>query len=265
MLDLLGDWYINDQGSSSRFTGEFNSGDFGALLKRFGVNSGIKDSSANFEFDLAWQQAPHEFNFDTLNGSVNWGLTDGYLTEVSDKGSRIFSILSLQSLVRKLSLDFRDVFAKGFFYDKMRGSFQLYDGRAETRDTVIDGGAGEMTIEGYTDLTTQGLNYQISFAPNVTSSLPLLVYWMVNPATAIAALAIDQVLTEAKVISNVRYSLTGTIDDPVLSELDRKSKDISLPARNTAPKQIEQPEKDDTSSPVPLTDLQPVTIGVENG
>lgn len=261
-IRATGDWYISDNGSSTRLIGDMESSDFGALLKGFDINSGIKDSKGSFKFDLSWQHAPYDFNLATLNGDLDWRLTDGYLSEVSDKGSRIFSILSLQSLVRKLSLDFRDVFAKGFFYDKMRGSFQVNDGRVDTRDTVIDGGAGEMTIAGYTDLNSQQLNYDISFAPNVTSSLPLLVYWMVNPATAIAALAIDQVLTEAKVISNVRYSLTGTIDEPIFTEMGRKSKDISLPAKATPPKAPVQ----GASSPesLPVID-QRVSIGVDNG
>lgn len=230
-LDATGDWLLTNQNSSTQLTGEFRSADFGAFLKGFDVNSGIKDSKANFQFDLDWQKAPYEFNFESLNGEVDWGLTDGYLTEVSDKGSRIFSFLSLQSLVRKLSLDFRDVFSKGFFYDKMNGTFQIANGKAYTKDTIIDGAAGEMTIAGSTDLNSKLLDYRIGFTPNVTSSLPLLVYWMVNPATAIAALAIDQVLTEAKVISNVQYSLTGSFDEPVLEELDRKSKEVSFPTQ----------------------------------
>lgn len=232
ILYASGDWFISPERTSTDLKGELSSPDFGAFLKGFGFDSGIKDSKANFKFDLSWQDSPHKFSLASLKGGIDWRLTDGYLSDVSDKGARIFSILSLQSLVRKLSLDFRDVFAKGFFYDKMNGSFQIVNGKADTRDMVIDGAAGEMLIAGYTDLTSKELSYQIEFAPNVTSSLPLLVYWMVNPATAIAALAIDQVLTEAKVISNVKYSVTGTLDDPILTELDRKSKEVALPARN---------------------------------
>ena len=260
-VKATGTWYLSDSGSSTRLIGDFNSSDFGAFLKGFDIDSGIKDSTGDFGFDLSWQHAPYEFNLATLNGDVNWRLSDGYLSEVSDKGSRIFSILSLQSLVRKLSLDFRDVFAKGFFYDKMGGSFQVVDGTADTQDTVIDGGAGEMTIAGHTDLSSQELDYTISFAPNVTSSVPLLVYWMVNPATAIAALAIDQVLTEAKVISNVQYSLTGTLDEPILTELGRKSKDISLPAKATPPP---PPGPGAQQVPDPLIN-QRVSVGVNNG
>ena len=226
-----GDWFLTNGQSSTRLKGEFSSSDFGAFLKGLNLDSGIKDSEASSQFDLSWKSAPYEFNFETLNGQIDWRLTDGYLTEVSDQGSRIFSLLSLESLVRKLQLDFRDIFSKGFFYDKINGSFQLNNGTAYTQDTLVDGGAGEITMKGYTDLNAQQLNYQIEFTPNVTSSLPVIVAWMVNPATALAALALDQMLTSAKVISNIKFSLTGSLDEPRLTELGRDSKEVLLPAR----------------------------------
>ena len=216
----------------SALNGTLTSPDVGQMLKEYGVESGIKDSSANVAFDITWPNAPMDFGFEQLNGNVEWALSDGYLTELSDKGSRIFTLFSLNSLVRKLSLDFRDVFAKGFFYDDMGGTLSIVDGKAYTDDTEIDGGAGEIEITGFTDLNTGGLNYNVSFAPNVTGNLPFLVYFLATPPTALAALAIDQVLTSAKVISNVNYRVTGTIKDPKFDEVERNSKDISLPAQN---------------------------------
>ncbi|USI29004.1 YhdP family protein [Alteromonas macleodii] len=216
----------------SALNGTLTSPDVGQMLKEYGVESGIKDSSANVAFDINWPNAPMDFGFEKLNGNVEWSLSDGYLTELSDKGSRIFTLFSLNSLVRKLSLDFRDVFAKGFFYDDMGGTLSIVDGKAYTDDTEIDGGAGEIEITGFTDLNTGGLNYNVSFAPNVTGNLPFLVYFLATPPTALAALAIDQVLTSAKVISNVNYRVTGTIKDPKFDEVERNSKDISLPAQN---------------------------------
>lgn len=263
LLYATGQWNFTEQGSSTQLKGEFSSPDFGAFVKGFGFDAGIKDSKASMEFDLGWDKAPYAFNAESLNGNIDWRLTDGYISELTDKGARIFSIFSLQSLVRKLSLDFRDVFAKGFFYDKMGGTFQVADGKVNTEDTVIDGGAGEMTIVGYTDLPTQQLNYHIGFAPNVTSSLPLLVYFMVNPGTAIAALAIDQVLTEAKVISYVEYSLTGTIDEPIATPLDKRSEDISLPAKNSDP--LPLPKTDESQQEPPIPELEErVSLGVDS-
>ena len=231
-LRASGSWLTAGNNSSvTHFEGDINSHNIGGMLSELGVNSGIKDSKASIDFVLNWDNSPFNFAMESLNGSVQTELTDGYLTQVSDKGSRIFTLFSLNSLVRKLSLDFRDVFAQGFFYDDIKGSLEIVDGVANTTDTVIDGGAGEIEIKGYTDLANKTLNYNVSFAPNVTGNLPFLVYFMVNPPTALAALALDQVLTSAKVISNVNYHITGTFDNPELEEVGRDSTDIELPAQ----------------------------------
>ncbi len=226
-----GQWYKRNDDHYTFINGDLKSRDFGEFLKDFQFDSGIKDSEAAMDFAFTWKASPFDFSFDYLDGELQWELTDGYITELSDKGSRIFTLLSLNSLVRKLSLDFRDVFAKGFFYDEMQGSVQITEGKADTRDTKIDGGAGEIEIYGYTDLVARELNYNVSFTPNVTGNLPVLVYFMVNPPTALAALALDQVLTSAKVISNVNYSITGTLEEPILIETGRESTEVALPAR----------------------------------
>lgn len=241
-INASGQWYKRHQDHFTFVAGDIESGDFGRLLSNFGLESGIKDSQANLDFALTWQQSPIDFDFEQLDGQINWSLSDGYLTEVSDKGSRIFTLLSLDSLVRKLSLDFRDVFAKGFFYDDMGGSVQITDGKADTRDTKIDGAAGEIEIYGYTDLVSKELNYNISFTPNVTGNLPVLVYFFtVSPPSAIAALALDQVLTSAKVISNVNYSVSGTFDEPILIETGRQSTEVALPTRREATSDEQRP------------------------
>jgi uncharacterized protein (TIGR02099 family) len=241
-INATGQWYKRHQDHFTFIAGDIDSNDFGRLLTNFGLDSGIKDSQAQLDFALTWQQSPLDFEFAQLDGQINWALSDGYLTEVSDKGSRIFTLLSLNSLVRKLSLDFRDVFAKGFFYDEMEGSLQITDGKADTRDTKIDGAAGEIEIYGYSDLVSKELNYNISFTPNVTGNLPVLVYFFtVSPPSALAALALDQVLTSAKVISNVNYSVSGTFDDPILIETGRQSTDVALPTRRDAMQDEQRP------------------------
>lgn len=234
-LFASGDWLIQPGSSQTHLTGEFASSDFGQFMQNLDLDTGIKDSSAKFDFDLSWQAAPHEFALSKLGGTVNWRLGDGYITEIADKGARIFSLFSLDSMIRKLSLDFRDIFAKGFFYDKIKGSLQLQEGIASTNDTVIDGAAGEMTLSGYTNLVSQELNYQIGFTPNLTSSLPILAYFMVNPAAALAAFALDEMLTQAKVIYHAEYALTGNWQAPEVTEVGKEAKDVTLSQQGAQP------------------------------
>ncbi|QJR81294.1 TIGR02099 family protein [Alteromonas pelagimontana] len=231
-FDATGHWLFEGEKNTTHLEGNLASQDVGMMLQTWGINSGIKDSAAALQFNVDWPESPMDISLQTVAGNIQWSLTDGYLSELSDKGSRILTIFSLNSLIRKLSLDFRDVFAKGFFYDDMHGTLQIADGRAKTRDTEIDGGAGEIVIKGYTDLVSKELNYNVVFTPNVTGNLPFLVYFLATPPTALAALALDQMLTSAKVISNVNYRVTGTLDNPRFDELGRDSKDITLPAQN---------------------------------
>ncbi len=255
VIAASGNWFDTDQRSETKISGRVNSDEIGLMLSDYGVDTGVKDSEAEMTFAFNWADSPMDFSLAELGGNVQWELTDGYLSELSDKGSRLFTLFSLNSLIRKLSLDFRDVFAKGFFYDEIQGSMQIADGKAVTRDTEVDGGAGEITIKGYTDLVQERLNYQVSFAPNVTGNLPFLVYFLATPPTALAALALDQVLTSAKVISNVNYRVTGTISDPVFEEVGRDSKDVPLPARN------EPATQNETIEP----ELKPIKLEVNNG
>ena len=159
---------------------------------------------------------------------------------MSDGGARVFSLLSLDSLVRKLKLDFRDVFAKGFFYNSIKGDMHLNNGIASTKNTKVDGVPADVAINGYANLITQELNYNLAVSPEVTSSIPVIVAWMVNPLTGLAALAIDKVLHSAKVISEIKFKISGTMVEPVVTELGRKSREVEIP--QTAKPTPELPE-----------------------
>ncbi|MCU4676579.1 YhdP family protein [Catenovulum sp. 2E275] len=231
-INASGAWRLDNLNrSTTQIKGKINSSDFGHWLRDYQLTSAIRDSSIDADFELNWPQAPMDIGYQYLNGNINIRLGEGYLTEVSDKGARLLSVLSLDSLVRKLKLDFRDVFSKGLFYNQMKGSIKLTNGLAYTDNTTMDGVAGNMEIKGSTDLVSQKINYDIRFSPKITSSLPVLIAWMVNPVTGIAALAIDQVIESADVISQIKFKISGTIDNPQVVETARESREVKLPKK----------------------------------
>ncbi|MBB1365950.1 TIGR02099 family protein [Pseudoalteromonas sp. SR44-5] len=225
VLRAKGHW----QDGISQFSGNMQSDDIGELFDEFDITTTVKDSPADIKFTLAWQDAPYLFDIASLNGNLDWRLGEGHLAEVSDGGARVFSLLSLDSLVRKLKLDFRDVFSKGFFYNSLQGTMQVDKGIAYTQDTKMDGVPADLTVKGHTNLNTMEIDYDLAVAPQVTSSIPVIVAWMVNPVTGLAALAIDKVLHSARVISEINFKVTGSMTDPVVKEVDRKSREVTLP------------------------------------
>lgn len=237
-FNIIGEWQSNDGIGVSQFNGTFVSPNIGALLTEYQLSSAISGSRSDINFQLNWAGAPQQFQLAALNGKVEFTLGDGSLTEVSDQGARLFSLFSLDSLVRKLRLDFRDVFSKGFFYNKMTGTLNLQQGVAHTNDVVIDGVPGNLSIQGYADLAKRQLDYQMSFAPKVTSSLPVIIAWMVNPVTGIAALALDEVFQSAEVISRINFTVTGSFEQPVVTEVNRHSTEVPVPVRVAQPEAV---------------------------
>jgi uncharacterized protein (TIGR02099 family) len=232
-FSLSGQWQKNDNVNMTTIKGELALKDIEYELEQLGYGSIIRDSGGTLNVDLSWQGGPHEFSFTQLNGALNAKIDDGYLAEVSDK-ARIFSVLSLESLVRKLTLDFRDIFSDGMFYKEIKGDYRLEEGVLYTDNTRMNGTAGNLYIKGNTSFTTNTLDYKMSYKPNLTSSLPVLA-WIatLNPVIFLAGVAIDQVIT-SQVVSEFNFELTGNVSEPNFREVNRKSRDVSV-GRSTPP------------------------------
>ncbi len=253
-LDASGTWQVGASAEQQRttFTGNFSSADLGAFLRDYDISTMVQDSPADFKFELNWQGAPFQYNHESLNGTVEWSLGQGYLSEVSDGAARIFSLLSLESIVRKLRFDFRDVFANGLFFTRFGGEFTIEDGLVRTDNTTLNGSAGDMEISGVTNLVNEEINYQLYYIPKVTSSLPVILAWMVNPPSGLAALLIDRMLHDAQVISRLEYRISGTLDNPTVEEVSRSSREVTIPA----PEQEipDEPEPTENQSPTGADD-----------
>lgn len=213
----------------TRMEGNFRSNDLGAFLSDYNITTMVQDSPAEMTFELSWQGPPDGYNTETLNGRLDWQLGQGYLNEVSDGGARIFSLLSLEGILRKLRFDFRDVFANGLFYTSFGGGFGIENGVVRTNNTVLNGSAGDMEVTGQANLITREIDYQLFYVPKVTSSLPVILAWMVNPPSGLAALLIDRMLHNAQVISRLEYKISGTMDEPIVEEVARSSREVPIP------------------------------------
>jgi uncharacterized protein (TIGR02099 family) len=243
-FSLTGQWQKNDKVNTTSITGELSLKDIEYELEQLGYGSIIRDSGGKLNVDLNWQGGPQHFSFNDLNGVLNARIDDGYLAEVSDK-ARIFSVLSLQSIVRKLTLDFRDIFSDGMFYKEIKGDYRVDEGVLYTSNTRMNGTAGNLYIKGNTSFATNTLDYKMSYKPNLTSSLPVLA-WIatLNPVVFLAGVAIDQVIT-SQVVSEFNFELTGSVSNPDFKEVNRKSRDVSV-GRSTPPTFADNTEKINT-------------------
>ena len=244
-------WQQGDAASITSFKGALNTDNVEREVEKIGYASSIKDSGVAINYDVNWQGAPYDFALATFDGYLSAKFDDGYLADVDDKGVRILSLLSLQSLVRKLSFDFRDIFSDGMFYRELKGNFTVKDGVAYTDNVRMKGTAGDLTIIGNTNLNNGDLDYRMSYKPNLTSSLPVLA-WIatLNPVTFLAGVALDEVITSS-VIAEIKFEVTGNLDEPEFKQVSKKTQNISV-GRSTPPKIVDNvPDEKPPTSPEP--------------
>ncbi|MBW3165820.1 YhdP family protein [Ferrimonas balearica] len=230
-LTMTGQWQPWNSLSQSTFEGQLRSPDVGDLAQRLGLNQSVQDADLTMTFGLGWPGAPWQMELAELDGNVDYRLGKGHLSEMSDRGARLLSIFSMESLLRKLSLDFSDVFGSGLHFNRFGGTVQVEDGVVRTNDSVMDSVAGTVRVNGWTDLTSRELDYLIAFSPALTSSVPAVVFMSTGAWTiGLGAFAVSKMLEPVlEVITQVRYHLTGTLDDPILNEVDRTKREIALP------------------------------------
>ncbi len=234
-------WGFDEAGEFSQISGKLNSKKLEQALKVFGSSSGIKDSGLKSSFELTWRDSIYQPKVDTLNGKIKWKLSEGHITEVSDKGARIFSLFSLDSLRRKLVLDFRDVFVKGIFYNDFKGDFDITNGVAITHNAYMDGIAGGIDVVGSINLDSRELDYYITFTPNLFSNIPVIAGVVTStPQVFVLAFALTKVLDPIiDVVSQVNFKLSGNVDEPQFVEVNRKQKKYKVP-EHILPKPIPQ-------------------------
>ena len=214
-----------------------------SLTKRLDFSSPVLYKKAELSGAFNWGGAPWEFNLDSLNGAFSAQLTDGSITEVSDKGARLLSIFSLDGIRRSLNFEFDDVFAKGFNFDDFTLSANITDGILKNDNFHLNGSAGKITGKGLIDLPNQEINYKLSYSPAVTSSLPVLAAFAVNPLTGAAVLMMSKLLEPVvETIIRVDFSVRGPINAPDVKLINRQRGSIKLQNSEVLEKMQQQNE-----------------------
>jgi uncharacterized protein (TIGR02099 family) len=188
--------------------------DLGNTLKRFGYPDTIKDGSGELKGSLHWPGSPSQFDTARLNGELEFTVRKGQILQVQPGVGRLLGLLSLQSLPRRLTLDFRDLFSNGFAFDKINATVKINQGVMRSDNFVMTGPAADVEMKGETNLQKETQHLFVKVMPRISDSLSLAALAGGPLAGAVAFLA-QKVLKDPlnKIISS-EYEITGTWDSP---------------------------------------------------
>lgn len=213
------------QADETQLRGVVQSTQLGALLSSFGLNANnfiAKNGGINFELD--WHDSLFAPSLASLNGRARMTIGPGRVVNVGEAGGakmdlgRMLSIFSLQSIPRRLSFDFSDVFQKGYSFDSVQGDFNLQSGNAYTNNLRFNGPLAGVNINGRIGFESKDYDLVISITPfvgTVTSGLPVAAAVLTGPIGGVAALAVNTVLSPAvSKAATYHYSVRGPWNNP---------------------------------------------------
>jgi uncharacterized protein (TIGR02099 family) len=196
----------------------------GELLARFGMKDVVRRGKGVMEGQVAWVGSPLTLDYATLGGAFNVNLESGQFLKADPGLAKLLGVLSLQSLPRRLALDFRDVFSDGFAFDFVRGDVRIERGIASSNNLQMKGINAAVLMDGKADLFRETQDIRVVVVPEVNAGTASLIATAINPAIGLgsflAQLFLRRPLMEA---ATQEFHIDGSWVDPRISKLARKA------------------------------------------
>jgi len=215
-----GKWVIDEsdpRGHRSYITASLTSTDVEQTMRRLDYDPGIVGDDLAMLLDLSWSGGPRDDLLESLDGEVRVRIGTGQLAEVKPGAGRVFGLMSIAALPRRLSLDFRDVFGKGFGFDKIDGTFMLVDGNTYTCDLSLESPAANIGIVGRAGLVSRDYEQTAVVSASFGNALPVAGALVAGPQVAAALLIFSQIFKKPlQEVSQVYYGISGSWDEPLI-------------------------------------------------
>jgi uncharacterized protein (TIGR02099 family) len=215
--------------------------DSGALLDRLGTSKAIRGGKGAMSGQIAWLGSPFALDYPSLSGQINVAIEAGQFLKAEPGAARLLGVLSLQSLPRRLSLDFRDLFQEGFAFDNITGDVSVAHGVAQTNNLRMRGVQALVLMEGNADIERESQDLRVIVVPEINAGTAALAYAVINPAIGLGAFLAQALLKKPLTQAGTReFHVSGPWADPKVDRVDRKWSDdvpsfdapASAPAKN---------------------------------
>ena len=197
-------------------------GDSGALLERLGMGRVVRGGKGSLTGDVSWPGSPFSPDYAKMTGQVKVAIDSGQFLKAGPGAARLLSVLSLQSLPRRLLFDFRDLFAEGFAFDSVVGDVRIGQGQAATNNLRMRGTAAAVLMEGSADLEHETEDLRVVVVPEINAGTASLAYAVINPAIGLGTFLAQYFLRKPLMAASTReFRVTGPWDDPKVERVER--------------------------------------------
>jgi uncharacterized protein (TIGR02099 family) len=199
--------------------------DAGKLLDRLGYPDGLKRGTAKLEGTLSWQGSPYSIDYPTLSGHLVLDAQKGQFDKIKPGLGKLLGVVSLQSLPRRVSLDFRDIFSEGFAFDEIVGPVTIERGIAAADNFKIQGPSARVVMKGKVDLARETQDLRVRVTPYLSESVSIAGALIGGPVAGVATFLAQKMLKDPiDTMAAFEYDVTGTWKDPQVAKVQVKGR-----------------------------------------
>jgi uncharacterized protein (TIGR02099 family) len=199
--------------------------DSGALLGRLGMAGVIRGGAGRLNGQVDWRGSPFSPDYGSMDGELHLDVETGQFLKADPGLAKLLGVLSLQSLPRRLTLDFRDVFSDGFAFDFVRGDLRVDDGIARTDNLQMKGVAAEVRMDGQADIRRETQDLRVVVVPEINVGTASLVATIVNPVVGLSTFLAQGLLRGPLIRAATReMHITGHWTDPQIDTVSGKDR-----------------------------------------
>lgn len=219
-LSAVLNWHYQGDEPRTELQGQWQGRNLAPALQILtGDTAPLQSSRHRMSYDLQWPGSPAALQLAQTEGQIALDLDDGYFpqTDGALRGiSSFFGLLNMDTLLRRLRLDFSDLTARGVSYDSIRGQYSLHAGQLKTvKPTRIESSSTRMTLNGGVDLVDETLDLQLTVVLPVAQSLPLAAILVGAPQVGAGIWVMQKLFGNLfDTFTEARYKVTGPMVDP---------------------------------------------------
>ncbi|MDL2283652.1 TIGR02099 family protein [Oxalobacter sp. OttesenSCG-928-P03] len=223
-LNSTGSWVVGSSGAQqTRMNYDLDIRDAGRLLDRFGYKDILSGGKGKMHGDISWAGLPYSLDIPSLSGKIDLNVGKGQFLKVEPGMAKLLGVLSMQSLPRRLTLDFRDVFSDGFAFDEVTAKAEISKGVATTENLTMKGVTATVLMDGSVDIAKETQNLHVAVLPEINAGAASIAYSLINPAigvgTFLAQLFLKDPLSKT---FTFEYQITGSWTEPNIQKLESK-------------------------------------------
>lgn len=220
-------WRVDSGRVNSYLNAEMKGPRVENLLQALAYEKVLEADNGQITTQFSWPGYPWDYSTASLGGIFKMALNKGRLIESGQSSNllRVFGILNLNTLARRLSLNFNDLLQKGVAFDTIRADYLLNNGVAYAQSPLtLDGPSANIKLSGEIDVAKEAINSEMDVVLPLSSNVPIAAVLLGAPHIAGAAFLIDKLIGDKlEKVSTLKYHLSGPLSDPDVTAVTPKS------------------------------------------